>query len=186
MNNNMFLVLVLVLLSGCSTVGSDHTPLPVDHTLQPIDCTMNLKREECLAVANLDKKMQKKAVKPAQSEQMERRARLAKIAENKRINDEKAKVKSEASSLAQDDTVVSKPDLTPQKKIDIDKPENAFAASMGCVKNNVSKKDDGHSNVRAVAYELAVLCREKGVQVNSIANASIPLVLQNRAHKNTK
>lgn len=139
-----------------------------------------------MAVANLDKKTQKKTVKLAQSEQMERRARLAKIAENKRINDEKAKVKSEASALTQGDTVVNKPDLTSQKKIDIDKPENVFATSMGCVKNNIGKKDNGHSNVRAVAYELAMLCREKGVQVNSIANASIPLVLQNRAHKNTK
>ena len=96
----MFLVLVLVLLSGCSTVGSDHTPLPVDHTLQPIDCTMNLKREECLAVANLDKKMQKKAVKPAQSEQMERRARLAKIAENKRMTTVNAKIISVRAAIA--------------------------------------------------------------------------------------
>ena len=185
MNNNTFLVLVLVLLSGCSTVGPDHTPLPVDHTLQPIDCTVNLKREECLAVANLDKKTQKKTVKPAQSEQMERRARLAKIAENKRINEEKVKVKSEASSLVQDDTVVSKPDLKTQKKIDSDNREKAFAASMDCVKNNMGK-DDVRKPVRAVAYELALLCRQSGAQVNAIANATVPLVSQSRAPRKAK
>ncbi len=186
MNNNVFLVFVLVLLSGCSTVGSDHTPLPIDRTLQPIDCTAGAKREECLTVANLDKKTQKKTVKPVQSEQMERRTRLAKIAENKKINDEKAKAKSEAPALAQVDTVVSKPDLRTQKQIDSDNREKAFAASMDCVKDNIMKKDDVRTPVRAVAYELALMCRKSGVEVNAIANATVPLVSQSRAPKKTK
>ena len=187
MNKNMFLVLVLALLSGCSSVKSGHTSAPrSEHALKPIDCTSNAKREECLAVANVDKKLQKKTVKPAQSEQMERRARLAKIAENKKINDEKAKAKSVVSPLEQDDTVVSKPDLKTQKQIDIDTREKAFAASMDCVKNNIGKKDDIRSPVRAVAYELAVLCRQKGVAVNSIANATVPLIAQSRASRKTK
>lgn len=186
MNNNLFLVLTLVLLSGCSTVKSDHTLRSIDRTLQPVDCTSGAKREECSTVANVDKKMQKKTVKSAQSEQVERRARLAKIAENKKINDEKAKAKSEASPLAQDDTIVSKPDLKAQKQIDIDKQKKAFSASMDCVKNNIRTIDDVRKSVRAAAYELAVLCRQKGVSVDSIANASIPLVSQSRAPKKTK
>jgi len=186
MNNNMFLVFMLALLSGCSTVRSDRTVQPLDRTLQPVDCTSGAKREECLAVANFDKKNQKKIVKSAQTDQMERRARLAKIAESKKINDEKAKAKTEVSSLAQDDTVVSKPDSKTQKQIDIDTREKAFAASMDCVKNNIGKKDDIRSPVRAVAYELAVLCRQKGVPVNSIANATVPLIVQSRTPRKIK
>lgn len=191
MNNKMFLVLALVLLSGCNTVRTDRTPARIDRTLQPIDCTAKVKSEECLAVANLDKKNQKKAVKPTQSEQ---RARLAKIAENKKLNDEKAKakvevkseVKSEALPLAQDEIVVSKPDLKTQKQIDSDNREKAFAASMDCVKRNLRKKDDIRTPVRAVAYELATMCRQKGAPVDSIANATVPLVSQSRAPKKTK
>ena len=184
MNKNMFLVVVLALLSGCNSVKSGHISAPrSEHTLKPIDCTSNAKREECLAVANVDKKLQKKTVKPAQLDQ---RARLAKIAENKKINDEKTKAKSDVLPLAQDDAVVSKPDLKTQKQIEIDKQKKAFAASMDCVKNNIGKKDDIRSPVRAVAYELAVLCRQKGVSVNSIANATIPLIAQSRAPKKTK
>lgn len=190
MNHNLFLVFMLVLFSGCSTVGSNRTPHPVDRTLHPIDCTSSVKKEECLAVANLDKKMQKKTVKPAQSDQMERRARLAKIAETKKINDEKAKVKTEVKSeippVAPEAIVVSKPDLVAQKKIDSDTREKAFAASMDCVKNKMGKVDDIRKPVRAVAFELAVLCRQKGVQVDSIANATVPLVSQSRAPRKTK
>mgnify|MGYP001613502094 CR=1 FL=1 len=187
MNHKMFLVLALVLLSGCNTVRTDRTPARIDRTLQPIDCTAKVKSEECLAVANLDKKNQKKAVKPTQSEQ---RARLAKIAENKKLNDEKAKakveVKSETLPLAQDEIVVSKPDLKTQKQIDSDNREKAFAASMDCVKKNLRKKDDIRTPVRAVAYELATMCRQKGAPVDSIANATVPLVSQSRAPKKTK
>ena len=190
MNHNLFLVFMLVLLSGCSTVGSNRTPHPVDRTLHPIDCTSSVKKEECLAVANLDKKMQKKTVKPVQSEQTERRARLAKIAENKKINDEKAKVKSEVKSetapLAPETAVVSKPDVKTQKQMDSENREKAFATSMECVRNNIGKIDDVRKPVRAVAYELAVLCRQKGVQVDSIANATVPLVSQSRAPRKTK
>ncbi len=185
MNRNIFFILVLVLLSGCSTVKSDRTPLPADQTLQPIDCTSGSKRAQCLPVASVDKKVQKKTAKSTQSEQMERRARLAKIAENKRINDEKAKVKSEAKSealpLVQDDTVVSKPDLKAQKQIDSDNREKAFATSMDCVRNKMGKIDDVRKPVRAVAYELALLCRKSGVQMDSVANATVPLISQSRA-----
>ena len=180
MNSNMFLLLVLALLSGCSTIGSDRN-------LHLVDCTSGAKRDDCLAVANLDKKTQKKTVIP--EKQIDRRARLAKppkIVENKKLNNEKAKAKTETLPLAQDNAVVSKPDLKTQKQIDSDNLEKAFSASMDCVKNNIRKKDDVRSNVRAVAYELALLCRKKGVPVDSIANASIPLVSQSRAPKNTK
>ncbi|MBC7750836.1 MAG: hypothetical protein H7Z73_03825 [Candidatus Saccharibacteria bacterium] len=183
MNNNIFLVLVLVLLSGCSTVGSNHPVKSTNSILHPIDCISGAKREECLAVANFDKKNQKKTVKSAQTDQMDRRARLAKIAESKKINDEKAKVKREAAPLAQDNAEVSKPDLVAQKKIDNDDREKAFSASMGCVRNNLGKIDDVRKPVRAVAFELAVLCRQKGVSVHSVANATIPLVSQSRAPK---
>jgi hypothetical protein len=183
MNRNMFFILVLALLSGCSTVKPNLTPPTVQSPLQPIDCTSSVKKEECLAVANLDKKAQKKTVKPAQLEQAERRARLAKIAENKKINDEKAKAKIDVLPVAQEDTVLSKPDLKAQKQIDSDKREKAFSASMDCVKNNMGKIDDVRKPVRAVAFELAVLCRQKGVQVDSIANATVPLVSKSRAPK---
>lgn len=187
MNNNLFLVLVLVLLSGCNTVKSDRTVKPVDRTLSPVDCTTNAKREECLAVANVDKKLQKKTVKTVQSEQMERRARLAKIAENKKINDERAKakieVKNEVLPVAPDTAVASKPDAKTQKKIDSDNREKAFAASMDCVKNKMGKVDDVRKPVRAVAYELALMCRKSGVAVDSVANATVPLVSHSRAPK---
>lgn len=183
MNNNLFMVLVLVLLSGCSTVGSNHPVKATDRILHPIDCTSGAKREECLAVANFDKKAQKKVVKPVQTEQIDRRARLAKIAESKKINDEKAKLKSEAAPLAQDNAEVGKPDLLGQKKIDVDDRQKDFAASMDCVRNNLGKVDDVRKPIRAVAFELAVLCRQKAVSVNSVANATIPLVSQSRAPK---
>lgn len=179
--NNVFLVFMLALLSGCSTIGSDHTQ-PADRTLHPIDCTKNTKREECLAVANLDKKAQKKAVKPTQSDQ---RTRTTKIVENKKVNDEKAKVSSETPPAPpQNETAVSKPDEIPQKNFDAH--ASPFSVSMDCVRSNVKRKDDGRSNVRSVAYELAVMCTRKDVHVESIANASIPLVEQNRAPKKTK
>lgn len=183
MNNNLFLVLVLVLLSGCNTVKSDRTIKPVDRTLSPVDCTTNAKREECLAVANVDKKLQKKTAKTVQSEQMERRARLAKIAENKKINDEKAKAKIEVLPVPPDAAVASKPDAKTQKKIDSDNREKAFAASMDCVKNKMGKVDDVRKPVRAVAYELALMCRKSGVAVDSVANATVPLVSHSRAPK---
>jgi hypothetical protein len=184
MKNNLFLVLVFAFLSGCSTVEPQRIqPVqPIDHTLQPVDCTLRANREQCTAVANLDKKTQKKIVKPAQQEQTDRRVQPTKV-DNKKINDDKTKVKSEAPPLAPDNTVASKPDVIAQKETDGNKKETPFSVSMACVMNNMSKKDDGRSNVRAVAYELAVLCRQGGVQVNSIANASIPLVLKNRASK---
>lgn len=191
MNYKVFFVVVLVLLSGCNTIKTDRTPARVDRTLQPIDCTVNVKREECLAVANLDKKSQKKPVKSSPSEQ---RARLTKVAENKKLNDEKAKakvdvkseVKSETLPLAQDAVVVSKPDLKTQKQIDSNNREKAFASSMECVRNNLRKKDDIRTPIRAMAYEIAVFCRKSGAQVDSIANATVPLITNSRAPKSKK
>jgi len=181
MKNNLFLVLVFALLSACSTVKPKPIqPIqPIDQTLQPIDCTLAANKEKCAAVASLEKKTPKKTVKSAQQEQTDRRSKV----ENKKIADDKTKVKSEAAPLTPENTVASKPDLIAQKQTDGAKKETPYSASMACVMNNMSKKDDGRSNVRAVAYELAVLCRQAGVQVNSIANASIPLVLKNRATK---
>ncbi|MDE2421873.1 MAG: hypothetical protein KGO49_11930 [Gammaproteobacteria bacterium] len=186
MNNNVFLVLVFALLSGCSTVKSDHTSQPVDQTLHPVDCTKNAKREECLAVANMDKKTQKKTAKSDQSESIDRRAKSTKAAESKKLSDDKAKAKSEVPPVAPVNAVESKPDLATQKKMDKDKRDKAFAESMDCVKNNIGAKDDIRSPVRAVAYDLAVLCRKTGVSVDSVANATIPLVSQTRVLKKTK
>ncbi len=188
MNNNLFLFLVLVfaLLSGCSTVRSDSHSQPVDQTLHPVDCTKNAKREECLAVANMDKKAQKKTVKSDQSEQADRRAKSMKVVENKKINDDKAKAKSDVPPVAPVSAVESKPDLATQKKIEKDKRDKAFTESMDCVRNNIGAKDDIRSPVRAVAYDLAVLCRKTGVSVDSVANAAIPLVSQTRVLKKTK
>jgi len=186
MNKNIFLVLVFILLSGCSTVKSDHTSQLADQTLHPVDCTKNAKREECLAVANMDKKAQKKTVKSDQSEQADRRVKSTKAVENKKISDDKAKAKSDVTSAALVSAVESKPDLATQKKIDKDKRDKAFAESMDCVKNNIGAKDDIRSSVRAVAYDLAVLCRKTGVSVDSVANAAIPLVSQTRVLKKTK
>lgn len=185
MNNNVFLILVLTFLSGCSTVKPDTTPHPVDHTLSPIDCTLKAKKEECSAVANLDKKPQKKTVKSDQSEQIDRRIKTTKSAESKKINDEKAKAKSEAPPPAPDKEIVSKPDLVVQKKAETDQRGKAFSESMGCVRNNLGK-DDVRVKVRAMAYDLAVLCRQQGVEVNAIANATIPLIEQSRAPKKIK
>lgn len=188
--NHVFLMLVLVLLGGCSTLKSIHTVQPEDQDLHPIDCPLNNKKEECLAVANLDKKTQKRTAKSTQSEQAERRARLAKNAENRKINEEKAKARSEEKSATPTLPIVSaevsKQDEIAQKKDDADQHKDDVAESMDCVRNNVRQKDDGFSNVRYVAYELAVLCTKKGVHVRSIANAAIPLVTQNRAHKYIK
>ena len=184
-NHSVFLIFVLVALNGCSTVKSDSASHPVDHTLNPIDCTSKAKKEECSAVANLDKKPQKKTAKFDQSEQIDRRAKTTKSAEIKKINDDKAKAKSEVLPPASDKEVVSKPDLVTQKKAEADQREKAFSESMGCVRNNIGK-DDVRVKVRAMAYDLAVLCRKQGVEVNAIANATIPLIEQSRAPKKTK
>ena len=186
MNRNLFLVFMFALLSGCSTVGSDHTAHPAaDHALHPVDCTTNAKREECLAVANLDKKTPKKTAKSDQSEQADRRVKSTKVIENKKISDDKAKAKSDVPPVAQDKEAVSKPDLVAQKKAEADQRGKAFSESMGCVRNNIGK-DDVRVKVRAMAYDLAMLCRKQGVSVDSIANATIPLIEQSRAPKKTK
>jgi hypothetical protein len=57
---------------------------------------------------------------------------------------------------------------------------------MDCVRNNLGKKDDIRIPVRAVAYELATYCRKSGVPVDSIANATVPLVSQSRAPRKAK
>jgi len=185
MNNKVFIVLAFALVSGCSTVKPDHPSHPADHTLNPIDCTSKAKKEECSAVANLDKKPQKKTAKSDQSEQIDRRAKTTKSAESKKINDDKVKAKSEAPPPAPDKEVVSKPDLVSQKKAEADYREKVFSESMVCVRNNIGK-DDVRVKVRAMAYDLAMLCRKQGVEVNAIANATIPLIEQSRAPKKTK
>lgn len=188
MNNNIYVILVFALLSGCSTIRSDHTSHPaVDQALHPVDCTTNAKREECLAVVNLDKKGKKKTAKSDASEQTDRRARLAKVTENKKISDDKSKAKSEvppAPPVAPVSTVESKPEPIVQNTFNAR--ASPFSSSMDCVRSNLKKKDDGRTNVRSVAFELASMCTVKGAHVESVANASVALVSQNRAQKATK
>jgi hypothetical protein len=175
MNNNMFLVFTLVLLSSCSVVGAHHSA----------GCASSAKKDDCKSATSADKKIQKKNAVQTQVEQpkADREARPAKVVENKKMNESKFKAKSEGSLSVQDTKLVRKQDVIAQKKIEPEKREKDSSESMDCAKKNIKAKDDGVSNVRSVAYAIAVFCTKNGVHVESIANATIPLVLQNRAHR---
>lgn len=175
MNNNIFLVFTLVLLSSCSLVGAHHSA----------GCVSSAKQDDCTSATNIDKKIQKKIVVQTSVEQPKtvRDARPAKVVDNKKINESKFKAKSEASRSVQEIKLVRKQDGIAQKKIEPEKREKEPSESMDCAKKNIKANDDGVSNVRSVAYAIAVFCTKKGIHVESIANATIPLVLQNRAHR---